>query len=117
MARNPLPRSNFGTASLVERRDGIPPVELDEGPGAEVSLDDEAFPDTPGLNIELEDDGSVVVDFDPFVGRTSEGDFYDNLAEEVEDRVSSRISSDLLEQYEANKDGRKDWADTYRSGL
>ena len=117
MARNPLPRSNFGTASLVERRDGIPPVELDEGPGAEVSLDDEAFPDTPGLNIELEDDGSVVVDFDPFVGRTSEGDFYDNLAEEVEDRVSSRISSDLLEQYEANKDGRKDWADTYRTGL
>ena len=117
MARNPLPRSNFGTASLVERRDGIPPVELDEGPGAEVSLDDEAFPDTPGLNIELEDDGSVVVDFDPFVGRTSEGDFYDNLAEEVEDRVSSSISSDLLEQYEANKDGRKDWADTYRTGL
>ena len=117
MARNPLPRSNFGTASLVERRDGIPPVELDEGPGAEVSLDDEAFPDTPGLNIELEDDGSVVVDFDPFVGRTSDGDFYDNLAEEVEDRVSSRISSDLLEQYEANKDGRKDWADTYRTGL
>ena len=117
MARNPLPRSNFGTASLVERRDGIPPVELDEGPGAEVSVDDETVLEAPGLNIELEDDGSVVVDFDPFVGRTSEGDFYDNLAEEVEDRVSSRISSDLLEQYEANKDGRKDWADTYRTGL
>jgi|TARA_R110002050_G_scaffold42913_1_gene103253 hypothetical protein len=117
MARNPLPRSNFGTASLVERRDGIPPVELDEGPGAEVSVDDETVLEAPGLNIELEDDGSVVVDFDPFVGRTSDGDFYDNLAEEVEDRVSSRISSDLLEQYEANKDGRKDWADTYRTGL
>ena len=117
MARNPLPRSNFGTASLVERRDGISPVELDEGPGAEVSVDDETVLEAPGLNIELEDDGSVVVDFDPFVGRTSDGDFYDNLAEEVEDRVSSRISSDLLEQYEANKDGRKDWADTYRTGL
>ena len=117
MARNPLPRSNFGTASLVERRDGIPPVELDEGPGAEVSVDDETVLEAPGLNIELEDDGSVVVDFDPFVGRTGDVDFYDNLAEEVEDRVSSRISSDLLEQYEANKDGRKDWADTYRTGL
>jgi hypothetical protein len=117
MARNPLPRSNFGTASLVERRDGIPQVDLEEGPDAEVSLDDGTLIEAPGLNIELEDDGGVVVEFDPDMGRAEGGEFYDNLAEEVEDRVSSRISSDLLEQYEANKDGRKDWADTYRTGL
>ena len=61
MARNPLPRSNFGTASLVERRDGIPQVDLEEGPDAEVSVDDGTLLETPGLNIELEDDGSVVV--------------------------------------------------------
>ena len=42
MARNPLPRSNFGTASLVERRNEIPPVVLGEGDGAEGALEAEA---------------------------------------------------------------------------
>ena len=65
MARNPLPRSNFGTASLVERRDAMPMVELDEGNEAEVVIEGDAVIEAPGLSIELEDDGGVVVDFDP----------------------------------------------------
>ena len=40
MARNPLPRSNFGTASLVERRDEIPLVDLEEGSETEVAVED-----------------------------------------------------------------------------
>ena len=117
MARNPLPRSNFGTASLIERRNEIPPVELEEGLDAEVSFDDDSMIETPGLNIELEDDGGVIVDFDPRMDQVSSAGFYDNLAEEVDTGVLSRIASDLLDQYEANKDGRKDWEDTYRTGL
>ena len=117
MARNPLPRSNFGTASLVERRDEIPPASLEAGPDAEVLLDDANIIETPDLSIELEDDGGVVVDFDPRMEAPDTGDFYDNLAETIEDRVSSMVSSELMEQYEANKDGRKDWEDAYRTGL
>tara|TARA_R110000787_G_scaffold52913_4_gene124389 strand:+ start:701 stop:3130 length:2430 start_codon:yes stop_codon:yes gene_type:complete len=117
MARNPLPRSNFGTASLVERRNDIPPVDLEAGPDAEVLLDDTSIIETPDLSIELEDDGGVVVDFEPFAGRPEGGGFYDNLAEELADNVASRIASDLLDQYEANKEGRKDWEETYRTGL
>jgi len=117
MARNPLPRSNFGTASLVERRNEIPPVELEEGLDAEVSFDDDSIIEAPGLNIELEDDGGVIVDFDPRMDQVSSAGFYDNLAEEADTGVLSRIASDLLDQYEANKDGRKDWEDTYRTGL
>ena len=117
MARNPLPRSNFGTASLVERRNDIPPVDLEAGPDAEVLLDDTSIIETPDLSIELEDDGGVVVDFDPFAGRPEGGGFYDNLAEELADNVATRIATDLLDQYEANKDGRKDWEETYRTGL
>jgi hypothetical protein len=117
MARNPLPRSNFGTASLVERREGIPLVDLEEGPGAEVVLEDDSRIETPEVTIEMEDDGSVVVDFDPFAGSGGASGFYDNLVEELADNVASRIATDLLDQYEANKDGRKDWEETYRTGL
>ena len=117
MARSPLPRSNFGTSSLVERRNAIPPVELEEGPEVEVDVVDETVIAAPGLNIELEDDGGVVVDFDPRAAGPETEDFYDNLADLLDDRVSSRISSELIEQYEANKSGRKEWEDAYRTGL
>jgi hypothetical protein len=117
MAKAPLPRSNFGTASLVERRNDIPPVELEEGPDAEISVKDDTIIEAPGLNIELEEDGGVVVDFNPSMSAPSSGDFYDNLAEELSDSAASKITSELLEQYEANKDGRKDWEDAYRTGL
>jgi len=67
MPDTPLPRSNFGTSSLVERRNEIPPVELDveEGPGAVVAVEGDAVIEAPGLSIEMEEDGGVVVDFDP----------------------------------------------------
>ena len=117
MARNPLPRSNFGTASLVERRNEIPPVVLGEGDGAEVALEEDAVIEAPGLSIELEDDGGVVVDFDPRSMGQEEGDFYDNLSENIDDRVANAVAANLLEQYEANKSGRKEWEDAYRTGL
>ena len=117
MARPPLPRSNFGTSSLVERRDAIPLVELEEGPEVEVDVADETAIEIPGVNIEPEDDGGVVVDFDPRMAGPETGDFYDNLAEMLDDRVSNSIASELMEQYEANKSGRREWEDAYRTGL
>jgi hypothetical protein len=117
MARNPLPRSNFGTASLVERRNEIPPVVLEEGPDAEIELEGDAVIEAPGLLIELEDDGGAVVDFDPRAMGQEVGDFYDNLAENLDDRVASAVAANLMEQYDANKSGRKEWEDAYRTGL
>ena len=117
MAKNPLPRSNFGTASLVERRNEIPSVDLEESAPAEVELDDSTTIEAPGLNIELEEDGSVVVDFDPRMESPDTGDFYANLADDIDDRVASLVSSELVEQYEANKESRKDWQEAYRTGL
>ena len=117
MAPPSLPRSNFGTASLVERKDAIPLVELDEDQGAEVAVEDTSVIKTPDLSIELEEDGGVVVDFDPRAETSDSGDFFANLAEDVEDRELARISSDLLEEYETNKNGRKDWEEAYSTGL
>tara|TARA_R110000751_G_scaffold90103_4_gene177065 strand:- start:805 stop:3246 length:2442 start_codon:yes stop_codon:yes gene_type:complete len=119
MADTPLPRSNFGTSSLVERRNEIPPVELDveEGPGAVVDVEGDAVIESPGLSIEMEEDGGVVVDFDPRPTAQGSGEFYDNLAEDVSDADLGNISSTVLEEYESNKNGRKDWEDTYVNGL
>ena len=117
MARSPLPRSNFGTSALVERRNEIPSVDLDEGSEAEVVVEDETIVEGPDINIEFEDDGGVVVDFDPRMSAPDTGDFYANLADTLDDNVASQISAQLVEEYEANKNGRKDWEQAYRTGL
>ena len=119
MADKPLPRSNFGTASLVERRNEIPPVELDveEGQGAVIPVEGDTVIEAPGLAVEMEEDGGVVVDFDPRSTDQGSGDFYSNLAEELSDADLSRVATTVLEEFESNKSGRKDWEDTYTNGL
>ena len=117
MAPPNLPRSNFGTASLLERKNALPPVDVGEGEEAEVALAEEVIVEGPGLNIELEEDGGVVVDFDPRVEREDSGDFYENLAELLSDQEMSKISSELVDEYETNKNGRKDWEEAYSTGL
>ena len=69
------------------------------------------------IEISEEDDGSVLVDFDPEDMRGEDGDFYANLAEEMPDRELSRIGNDLAAEFDANKAGRQDWEDAYTDGL
>ena len=72
-----------------------------------------------GDEIEIieEEDGDVVVDFDP--GAESMGDvgFSDNLAEVLSDSELARISGDLVSEFESNKASRQEWEDTYSNGL
>ena len=69
------------------------------------------------VEVKMEDDGSVVVDFDPQDKRGEDEDFYANLAEEMPDRELSRVSSDLLAEYDANRASRQEWEDAYSEGL
>ena len=68
-----------------------------------------------GIEIIEEDDGGVILDFEP--RRESEGDFYDNLAEELDDRELGVIASELSGEYEANKSSRYEWEEAYSKGL
>ena len=71
-----------------------------------------------GVEIETDEDGNVVVDFDPSAMIiVDENNFYRNLAEEMDDRELSSISSDLLSEYEANRSSRSEWEDAYSKGL
>ena len=74
-------------------------------------------PDAPEIEIIADDDGSVVVDFDPGDKRGDGDNFYANLAEEMPDRELSRIASDLIGEFDSNKSSRQEWEDTYKNGL
>tara|TARA_R100001510_G_scaffold8694_1_gene6686 strand:- start:3955 stop:6402 length:2448 start_codon:yes stop_codon:yes gene_type:complete len=71
-----------------------------------------------GIEISEEDDGGVIVDFDPSeMMMVDENDFYRNLAEEMGDSDLATISNELLSEYEANRSSRSDWEDSYSKGL
>ena len=73
--------------------------------------------DVGGIEITPEDDGGVIVDFDPSDERGDSDDFYMNLAEEMPERELGRISSELTGEYDSNKASRQEWEDTYSNGL
>ena len=43
-------------------------------------------------------------------------DFYDNLADKMEDDQLNRISSQLIDDYENDKASRDDWSRSYTRG-
>ena len=109
MARPPI--------SLVENQN--PQVDSEELM-AEVELEAPGTLDLSGvasdIDIELADDGGAVIDFDPMAGMP-EGDFYSNLAEDMDDRVLGAVASELMGDFDANKASRQDWEDAYANGL
>jgi len=62
-------------------------------------------------------DGGVVIDFDPSDGVAGEDDHNSNLADIIDDRDLSSISSELIAAYESDRDSRSDWENTYINGL
>ena len=72
-----------------------------------------------GDEIEIieEESGDVIVDFDPGAEMTGDVGFNDNLAEVLSDTELSRISGDLMSEFDANKSSRQEWEETYANGL
>ena len=73
--------------------------------------------EAPEIEITMEEDGGVEVDFDPQDQRGMNDDFYANLAEEMPDRELGRIASELLSEFDSNKASRQEWEDAYANGL
>ena len=114
MAREPFP------VSLVERQNDAPNlIEIEEDvefavPGAfSTVLDD--VPEE--IEIEIEEDGGALVDFDPQDARGDEEDFNANLAEFLDDGELGGLSNELMAEFEANRASRGDWEETYSNGL
>lgn len=117
MARAPRTPS----VSFVERENDSPELEQ-----AAVDLTVESLgrtmdarrPFIEGVEIEDEDDGGVVIDFDPQADFGEDmGAFDRNLAEEMDDGDLGAVANDLLAQYDSAKESRADWEDEYSKGL
>ena len=44
-------------------------------------------------------------------------DFFANIAEDVDERALQQLASDLISEYQNDKESRKDWEQTYTQGL
>ena len=65
------------------------------------------------IDIEIVSEETVISD-EPL---DANDDFYDNLAEDMEDSDLQYISSQLMDEYENDKTSRDEWSGTYTKGL
>ena len=90
---------------------------------APMGLDqDPQNPETEALSIEIEnpdsvtlDDGSMEITITP--GKEVDDEFNVNLAEDMDEGQLTELSGDLLGEYDADVNSRKDWLNTYVDGL
>lgn len=75
----------------------------------------------PGVEIEVNDDGSVEISLgekpEKEKKELDEDSFDENLAESIDENVLAALAADLIECVTADINSRKDWADTYVKGL
>ena len=78
--------------------------------------------DQSALAIEIEnpdsvtlDDGSMEITITP--GKEADDEFNDNLAEDMDEGQLTELSGDLIGEYDADINSRKDWLTTYVDGL
>ena len=64
----------------------------------------------------MTEDGGMIIDFDPDAFDPS-GDFFANLAEEMSEDDLQMLATDLVGQYQGDRDSRNDWEETYIKGL
>ena len=98
----------------VERQ--IEPSDLDiEGTGAEEIEVEIVNPEAVSIDT---GDGGVIIDFEGTISDEIMGGNHDeNLAEVIEDGVLESMASELVGDFESDRESRRDWARAYVKGL
>ena len=66
------------------------------------------------VQVTTEEDGSAIINFDPEAINQPGGEsHFDNLAELLPEDILSKLSSELVGNYNQYKSSRKDWEDSY----
>ncbi|MDC3263742.1 hypothetical protein OAU51_00285 [Porticoccaceae bacterium] len=100
----------------VEQQINVPSdVEIAE---AEAQEQEELEEQGQPVEITENEDGSVDINYDPAIASVAGTEnHYDNLAEHLPDDVLGRLSSDLFQNYQDYKNSRKEWENSYKTGL
>ena len=80
-------------------------IETDNPINEEIDVEEEAV-------VSLPEDGEEEI-----TEETEAEDFFANIAETIDDKALQQLASDLISEYDSDKESRKDWEDTYRNGL
>ena len=80
------------------------------GDSMEIEVDEES-------TVNIMPDGSAEILMGEATDKEDESDFEVNLAEHIDTGALHKLSSDLIELFEADMVSRKDWADTFVKGL
>ena len=94
--------------SLNQAPLGMSPMmtDMDEGPDIEIEIED---PESVNIGID-----GMEIEIDP---SEDEGDFNDNLAEDMDEGMLTELAGDLLGEFNEDISSRKDWIQTYVDGL
>jgi hypothetical protein len=94
--------------SLNQAPLGMSPMmsEMDTGPDLEIEIED---PESVRIGMD-----GLEIEIDP---SEDEGDFNDNLAEDMDEGVLTELAGDLIGEFEEDISSRKDWIQTYVDGL
>ena len=94
-------------------------IELEDEIEIETEDDDDlalAIENPESISIETEG-GGMIIDFDPNSKSDDENDFNANLVNFIEESDLQALGSELVSQYEADRESRSDWEETYIKGL
>lgn len=81
-------------------------MDMDEGPDIEIEIED---PESVSIDMD-----GMEIEIDP---SEDEGDFNDNLAEDLDEGVLAELAGDLIGEFDEDIGSRKDWIQTYVDGL
>ena len=113
MAKRKNPNNNIDKA--MEALQGA--LDMD-GVGQEIQLPEQVVDFESDVELTETPDGGAEVNFDPNAPvDKSQIPFDGNLADYVDESKLGKFSSDLLAAFEADRESRKDWEDTYVKGL
>ena len=65
----------------------------------------------------MDEDGGMIIDFDPNMPVLMGADHGSNLAEYMDERDLDSLASELVGQFDADRMSRADWEDSYVRGL
>ena len=102
----------------LDIEDNSKEIEINLDPDVDnISDIDDIFGDIDDDDNEILEDGTMLVGVPPEPMMSEGEDFFENLAELIDDGDLGRIYSDCVADFQDDKSSRKEWEDQYREGL